>query len=62
MKFTCFKIFKNCKVAAATVSTSLLTNQLANKAFPLSKEFPFSSTVYNCEAVQCLAIKWTIIL
>ena len=25
-------------------------------AFPLSKEFPFSSTV-NCEAVQCLATK-----
>jgi len=36
----------------ATVSASLLANQLANTAFPLSKEFPFSSTVYNCEAVQ----------
>ena len=39
-------------------------NQLANTAFPLSKKFPFSSlissTVYNSEAVQCLATKLTI--
>jgi len=36
----------------ATVSASLLANQLAKTAFPLSKEFPFSSasTIYNCEA------------
>ena len=39
-----------------------IANQLANTAFPLSKEFPFSSTVYNCEALQCLATKWTISL
>ena len=39
---------------AATVSASSLANQLA---FSLSKEFPFSSTIYNCEAVQCLATK-----
>jgi len=39
---------------AATVSASSLANQLA---FSLSKEFPFSSTIYNCEAVQCLAAK-----
>ena len=35
---------------------------MANTTFPLSKEFPFSSTVCNCEAVQCLATKWTISL
>ena len=31
--------------AYIAVSTSSLTNQLTNKALPLSKEFPFSSIV-----------------
>ena len=39
---------------AATVQYLLLislANQLADKAFPLSKEFPISTTAYYCEAV-----------
>ena len=34
---------------------------VGQQSFPLSKEFPFSNTVYNCEAIQSLATKSTIV-
>jgi len=35
---------------------------LTKQAFLLSNKFPFSSTVYNCEAVQCITTKSTILV